>query len=84
MEHLHRDVGHLSRGDGVEVSLGYAANVLLLDNINYQNYRSGRQHKYYGGHYKQSPAIIGIPHAGHWHVVGTWAATAVGSVQRFA
>lgn len=68
MQHRHHDLGHLKRGDLVVVELGYAANVRLLDNTNYQQYRSGRQYNVYGGFYKRSPASITVPHTGHWHV----------------
>jgi len=68
MQHQHYDLGHVNRGDLVVVELGYAANVRLLDNTNYQQYRSGRQHNCYGGFYKHSPAKIAVPRSGHWHV----------------
>ena len=56
--------------DVIRVSLsGNAANVRVMDNSNFQSYRSGRQHRYYGGHYRQSPVIIRPPSPGHWHVV---------------
>jgi len=57
-------------GDVVEVSLsGSAANVLLMDDINFQSYRSGRQFTYHGGYFTRSPAIVTPPAAGRWHVV---------------
>ena len=57
-------------GDFVEVTLsGNAANVLLVDETNFQNYRSGRQFRYYGGYFTRSPAVIQVPFPGKWHVV---------------
>ena len=57
-------------GDIIQVFLtGNAANVLLLDESNFQNYRSRRQFQYYGGYFTQSPAIIKAPSPGRWHVV---------------
>ena len=64
------DLGYQQRGNVAEVTLsGTEANVQLLDNTNLQNYKAGRKHTYYGGHYKSSPACITVPHAGTWHVV---------------
>ena len=68
MNFQHYDLGHINRGDIVVVELGYAANVLLLDNTNYQHYQQRRQHQYYGGYYKHSPARIEVPRSGRWHV----------------
>jgi len=57
-------------GDIVEVNLqGNAANVMLMDATNFQNYQSGRQFTYHGGHFTRSPATLRPPHAGHWYVV---------------
>lgn len=63
------NLGHQQRGNVVEVTLsGSAANVRLLDSSNLQSYRSGRQHRYYGGLVRSSPARLVIPHAGTWYV----------------
>lgn len=63
-------LGHQQRGNVVEVTLsGSAANVRLLDSTNYQSYRSGRKHRYYGGLVRRSPARISIPRSGTWYVV---------------
>lgn len=57
-------------GDIIHVRLsGTEANVLVMDQSNFQNYRSGRQFRYFGGHFKRSPVNIPAPAAGHWHVV---------------
>jgi len=69
MNFLHTDLGYQERGSVVEVTLGgNAANVRLLDSSNFQNYRSGRRHNYYGGLIRRSQARIAIPSSGHWHV----------------
>jgi hypothetical protein len=53
----------------IEVTLsGNAANVLVMDEGNFQSFRSGGAHRYYGGYYTQSPIIIKVP-PGRWHVV---------------
>ena len=69
MDFIHSDLGYQERGSVVEVTLsGSAANVRLLDNSNFQNYRNGRHHNFSGGLVRRSPARIPIPHSGHWHV----------------
>jgi hypothetical protein len=69
MNFLHYDVW-TELGDIIQVSLsGNAANVLLMNESNFQNYQSGRQFQYYGGFFNQSPATIKAPSAGHWKVV---------------
>lgn len=69
MNFVHHDLGHQSRGTVVEVTLsGSAANVRLLDSSNFHSYRSGRRHRYYGGHVTRSPVRLDIPRDGHWHV----------------
>jgi hypothetical protein len=70
MKYLDFDLGHQPRGAVAQVTLrGNAANVLLLDAVNFQNYRSARDYKYIGGHAKRSPINLQVPHGGHWHVV---------------
>ena len=50
MRFNHWNLGHRGRGDVVVVTIsGNAANVRLLDSSNFQSYKSGRQHRYYGG-----------------------------------
>ena len=44
----------------VEVMLKNAADVFLVDSSNFQKYKSGRQFKYYGGHYTQTPVRISV------------------------
>lgn len=65
----HYDLEYQSGGEIVEVSLsGSAANVCLMDSLNFNNYRAGRKHKYYGGLARSSPVRLQIPHSGHWHI----------------
>jgi Domain of unknown function (DUF1883)/TIR domain len=69
MKFTHYDLGRKERGEIVEIRLtGSAANVRLMDSSNFQSYRSGRAHKYYGGLAKQSPIRLPIPNSGSWHV----------------
>jgi len=69
MNFLHYDVW-TQPGDLVHVTLsGNAANVLLMSESNFQNYRYGKPFQYYGGYFTRSPAIIKSPSSGHWKVV---------------
>ncbi|WP_368670566.1 DUF1883 domain-containing protein [Myxococcus sp. AM011] len=66
---LHYEVD-TSDGDEVVVALsGNAANVRLMDTLNFSSFRRGRRHSYLGGHFTRSPAVLRPPHGGHWHVV---------------
>lgn len=69
MKFIHTDLGSRKGGEIVEIKLsGNAANVRLMDSLNFQNYKNGRKHRYYGGHATRSPVRLKIPRAGHWHV----------------
>lgn len=63
------DLGQQSAGAIVEVTLAHRANVLLMDAHNFQRYRSGQRHNYYGGEALKSPVRLQVPNAGHWYVV---------------
>lgn len=70
MKYTVYQLGNLSKGNIVEVTLkGNAANVLLLDSSNYNNYKNGRRYKYYGGFVKSSPYRVVVPNTGLWFVV---------------
>ena len=70
MRFNHWNLGHRDGGDVVVVNLsGNAANVRLLDSSNFQSYKAGHGHRYYGGLITRSPAEIPIPRSGTWHVV---------------
>jgi hypothetical protein len=63
------DLGQLKTGERVQVTLsGNAANVRLMDSSNYQNYKSGRSHRYSGGLVQRSPIVLGVPSSGHWYI----------------
>jgi hypothetical protein len=69
MNFVHSNLGHCSRGDVLEVTLTAGANVRLLDSSNFQRYRRGGDHRFYGGLATKSPTRITIPHSGQWHAV---------------
>ncbi len=79
------DLGNLKGGEIVEVILsGNAANIRLMDNSNFSNYKSGRRHTYYGGYATKSPVRISVPRSGHWYVaidLGGYSGTTKSSVR---
>jgi len=68
MDYLHYEF-QAGPGQVVEVSLDHQANVLLLDDTNYQNYRRGDAFRYHGGWVRKSPYRLSPPRFGRWHVV---------------
>jgi hypothetical protein len=69
MEYLHKEFD-LAEGDVVEITLaGNAANVILLDPGDFQNYQQGKRYTYLGGYARTSPYRIEAPRAGRWHLV---------------
>ena len=68
MDFLHTDFQG-GPSDTAVVTLDSQANVMLLDNCNFQAYRRGAAFRYAGGLFKQSPVRLSPPHEGHWHVV---------------
>jgi hypothetical protein len=68
MNYLHYEF-NLKPTDLVVVELDKQANVLLLDGLNYQNYKTGKNYHYYGGLAKVSPIKLSPPRIGHWHLV---------------
>lgn len=53
----------------VRVTLNYAANVFLVDELGYSFYKSGMSYSYYGGYATSSPVILSIPRSGTWYLV---------------
>lgn len=68
MQFIHNDLGQRQRGEIVEITLTSGANVRLMDNSNFSNYKNGRQHRYTGGLAKRSPLRLTIPSTGRWHI----------------
>lgn len=67
MDFLHSEVS-VGPGQAVVVELDRAANVKVMDGSNYERYRRGDAHRFYGGHARRSPVAIRPP-SGRWHVV---------------
>lgn len=68
MKFSYYDLKHLEKGQIVEVTLSTAANVRLMDSTNYNYYKNGRKHRYYGGYVTRSPYRIVVPSTGHWYL----------------
>ena len=69
MKFIHHRLGHVVGGSVVEVTLkGSAANVRLMDQSNFNNYKAGRRHRYEGGLARKSPVRLRVPRSGTWHV----------------
>jgi hypothetical protein len=70
MKYAHYDLGEQQEGTTVLIRLrGSAANVLLLDAVNFSCYARGEHFVFTGGFSRHSPVRLSVPHAGHWHVV---------------
>lgn len=68
VDFLHYDF-FLSFRDSVQVQLDSQANVILLDDLNFENYKNSRQYTYYGGLATRTPVYLKPPFPGHWHLV---------------
>lgn len=68
MDFLHSDY-HGGPDHVAMVTLDGQANVMLLDDCNFNAYRRGGAYRYTGGLAKQSPVRLSPPHEGHWHIV---------------
>lgn len=64
----HYNLGYLEEGTTVVVFLDAAANVCVLDNVNFRSYESGYSFEYLGGYITRSPYYAVIPRGGLWHV----------------
>jgi len=68
MEYLHYKVKTHSNSI-IEVSLDKQANIKLMDNKNYQNYRMKKKYDFIGGLARVSPMVLKPPYKGEWHIV---------------
>ena len=56
-------------GQSVKANLTRQAEVLLIDDENYDKRKLGLDYKAIGGHFTTSPAMIQLPRGGTWHLV---------------
>jgi len=68
MQHQHYDLGHVQKGSRVIVTLKNQANVRLMTHSEYNKYRNGGAHRYYGGRVTRSPWVGVVPDSGRWVV----------------
>ena len=70
MKYLYWDLGERQHDNVVVVHLrGSAANVILLDPVNFDRYRYGLSFHYTGGLHTGTPVRLEIPKDGHWYLV---------------
>ncbi len=67
-DHSHKRL-FLQDGDVVEVDCDTQANVTLMNDSDYANFKAGRSYHYYGGFFTHFPARLTPPHSGYWNVV---------------
>jgi hypothetical protein len=48
---------------------GVESDVFLVDDSNFRSFESGRDFRYFGGHYKRSPIRLQVPNSGNWTAV---------------
>lgn len=53
----------------VRVELRHAADVFLVDSVNYRRYTSGQRFEYFGGHYTRTPVTISVQGSGRWYLI---------------
>jgi hypothetical protein len=69
MNFLHYQVA-TGTGSVIRVSLiGNAANVLVMDDANFNIFKQGGRYTYFGGYYTRTPVLIKPPSPGRWNVV---------------
>ncbi|KAF3299354.1 DUF1883 domain-containing protein [Carnobacterium sp. PL12RED10] len=51
------------------VQLKNAADVFLVDELNYRKYTKGQQFTYYGGHYRKTPVQISVSGTGKFYLI---------------
>ncbi len=68
MNFLHYEF-QLKKGNVVEIVLDKQANVRLLDELNFSNYKNGRKYSHIGDLSKKLKINLTSPYKGHWHLV---------------
>lgn len=68
MNFLHWEV-NAGPQNVIRVNLDKAANVLLLDDVNFAAFKRGGSYRYGGGYVKRTPTTLVPPRPSRWHVV---------------
>ena len=66
---MNYDLGQQAPGASVKVTPDRRAFVRLLDEPNFQAYRTGGRYRFLGGEAIRSPVLLEVPNAARWHVV---------------
>jgi len=69
MSNFIHSCDHFNQGDVVVLNCDTQCNFTLMDDSNFESYRRGGGHQYYGGFKEYFPARIQVPHTGYWNVV---------------
>ncbi len=67
MEFIHARE-FLAGNQYVRVECNSQCNVILTDDINFRDYKEGRSFRYYGGFFKEFPAVLVPPYPGYWNI----------------
>jgi len=64
------DREYLDANDVVIVNSSHQCNIVLIDDRNFQNFKSGRDFRYEdGGFFEMMPAQLTAPSTGYWNIV---------------
>ena len=69
MKYLLYDLGQAKEGNQIEVVLGYAVNVRIMNEENYDSFSQNGTHRFMGGYIERSPYKVPIPFDDHWYTV---------------
>jgi len=69
MKYLLYDLGQAEEGHLVEITLGYAVNVRIMNEENYNSFSGNKSHKFMGGYVERSPYRVMLPFDDHWFAV---------------
>jgi hypothetical protein len=59
---------YLTKGELVVVNCDRKCNIRLMDDVNFEQFRRGTAHEYFGGFYHVLPAKIVVPASGYWNI----------------
>lgn len=67
MQFLHKRM-FIQAGQKVKVTLSRPANVKLMNDSNFNNYKNGRRHRYFYGQVINNAVIIPVDSTGMWNI----------------
>jgi hypothetical protein len=69
MAYWFTDLGTLNAGSFVEVKMNLSANVRIMAEAAFEEYKKKAPHEFIGGYVKFSPYVVKLPDDGHWYIV---------------